>query len=309
MGTNKSTAVVLSGGGAKGAFQAGVLEVLNDQGYEFEIVSGVSVGTLNGAMLATGQLSTLIKVWENLTPEQVLREQSLFAIARKFLSYKIGFGKPPVSKFNNYPLQQLIRKYLLGKEVSVPFHFGFVKLDSGEYIQAVVRRDNDHKIDEMDLSRILASTAIPVIFNPVIQGDSIWVDGGLRNISPIKEVLPFNPDRVVIIPTEPLEEATVAAEVKDIIDIAFQAITIMLDEIFEEDIDRFLCINRLVEQAEKEGITLRKSNGDPYKFIEPIIIAPTTGLGDAIDFDNKRLNNLLELGRERAAEVLSDVKG
>lgn len=305
MGTDKTTAVVLSGGGAKGAFQAGVLQVLREKGYRFDMISGVSVGSLNGAMLATNQLPRLIDIWENLSPDQVLREQSLFTIARKFLSYKIGLGKPPLSKFNNAPLQQLMREHLLNKKVTIPFHFGFVKLETGEYVQAVVRQDNNHKIDEADLSRILASTAIPVIFNPVIQGDSIWVDGGLRNISPIKEVLPFNPDRVVIIPTEPLEEAPEAAEVRDIIHIAFQAITIMLDEIFEEDIDRFLSINRLVKQAETEGVTLTKSNGDSYKYIEPLIIAPEIKLGNAIDFENYRLRDLLELGRERALEVLN----
>lgn len=309
MQTENTTAVVLSGGGAKGAFQAGALQVLKENGYRFDIVSGVSVGSLNGAMLATDQLPTLIEIWENLSPELVLREQSLFTIARKYLSYKIGLGRPPLSKFNNAPLQQLMREFLLNKKVTIPFHFGFVKLETGAYIQAVVRHDNNHKIDEADLKRILASTAIPVIFNPVMQGDSVWVDGGLRNISPIKEVLPFNPDRVIIIPTEPLEEATEAAEIRDIINIAFQAITIMLDEIFEEDIDRFLSINRLVEQAEKEGVTLKKSNGDPYKYIDPLIIAPKNGLGSAIDFENNRLRDLLELGRERALEVLSDREG
>ncbi len=305
METDRSTAVVLSGGGAKGAFQAGALEVLHDKGYKFDIISGVSVGSLNGAMLATGQLSTLINIWEKLTPDQVFKEQSLFAIARKFLGYKIGIGKPPLSKFNNAPLQRLMQKYLLGKRVTVPFHFGFVKLDTGEYVQAVVQQGEEHDINEMDLERILASTAIPVIFNPVLKNDSVWVDGGLRNISPIKEILPFNPDQAIIIPTEPLEEAAEAAEVKDIIDIAFQAITIMLDEIFEEDIDRFLSINRLVKQAEKEGLMLRKSNGDAYKYIEPVIIAPRNSLGSAIDFDNNRLNDLIELGRVRAKEVLS----
>lgn len=306
MQTDKTTAAVLSGGGAKGAFQAGALQILREQGYRFDIVSGVSVGTLNGAMLATDQLSTLIEIWENLSPDQVLKEQSLFSIARKYLTYKIGIGKPPLSKFSNAPLQQLLRKYLLNKKVTIPFHFGFVKLKTGEYIQAVVRHDNDHRIDDPDLNRILASTAIPVIFNPVIQEDSIWVDGGLRNISPIKEVLPFNPDRVVIIPTQPLEEAPEAADVRDIIQIAFQAITIMLDEIFEEDIDRFLSINRLVEQAEREGLTLKKSNGSSYKHIDPIIIAPHESLGSAVDFENRRLRRLLELGRERALEVLSE---
>lgn len=304
MDKNKKTALVLSGGGAKGAFQAGALQVLRDKGYTFDIISGVSVGTLNGAMLATDQFETLIQVWENLTPGKVLKEQSLFSIARKYLTYKIGLGKPPLSKFKNYPLQQLMQKYLLDKKVNIPFHFGFVKLETGEYVKAVVRQGDDHAIDEMDLRRLLASTAIPVIFNPVLVGDSVWVDGGLRNISPIKEVLPYNPDRVIVIPTEPLEETRKPAEVKDIINIAFQAINTMLDEIFEEDIDRFLDINALVKQAEMKDVILKKSNGVPYKYIEPVIIAPGKSLGDALNFDNTNINRLLELGRSRAEEVL-----
>lgn len=304
MNKNKTTGLVLSGGGAKGAFQAGALQVLKEKGYHFEIISGVSVGTLNGAMLATDQFDTLIRVWENLSTEDVLREQSLFSIARKYLAFKIGLGKAPLSKFNNEPLRQLLREHLFGQKVTIPFYFGFVKLETGEYVQAVIQQNDDHTIDDMDLKRVLASTAIPVIFNPVLQGDSVWVDGGLRNISPIKEVLPYNPDRIIIIPTQPLEDSRKPADVKDIINIAFQAINTMLDEIFEEDIDRFLCINNLVKQAEKENITLRKSNGNPYKYIEPIIIAPEKSLGDALNFDNANLNNLLRLGRRRAEEVL-----
>ena len=105
----------------------------------------------------------------------------------------------------------------------------------------------------------------------------------------------------------PIDEAPDTAEVRDIIQIAFQAITIMLDEIFEEDIDRFLSINSLVEQAEEEGLILKKSNGSPYKYIDPIIIAPQESLGSAVDFENNRLRALLELGRERASKVLSEI--
>ncbi len=300
---DRKTALVLSGGGAKGAWQAGVLQVLLEEGFEFDVLSGVSVGTLNGSMLATGQFDTLIRIWENLRPGQVRTEQSLFTIARKYLAYRIGLGKPPVSKFNNEPLQRMMREHLLGREVKLPFYFGFVKLETGDYVKATVRR-GEHAIDEGDLRRLLASTAIPVVFNPVQAGGSVWVDGGLRNISPIKEVLPHGPDRVVIIPTEPLDHVSTDEEVRDIINIAFRTITVMLDEIFQEDIDRFLSINRLVEQAEAEGVTLRKSDGSAYKHVEPLIIAPEESLGSALNFENANVRQLLERGRRRAREVL-----
>lgn len=300
----KTTALVLSGGGSKGAYQAGVLEVLAEAGFGYEAISGVSVGSLNGAMLATGQLDELINVWQTITPEKVLRKHSLVSLARQYLIYKIGVGAPPVSRYNNSPLQQLMRKHLVGRSIKIPFHFGYVKLESGKYIQAVIRRTDGHLIDPSDLDRLLASTAIPVYFNPVHIGDSTAVDGGLRNISPIKEALPYNPDRMVIIPTQPVDREPAAKDLRDILDIAFRSINIMLDEIFHGDIDRFLGINRLAKQAEAEDLELRKSDGSPYKYIEPLIIDPKEPLGDGLDFSNRRVRQMIDLGRKRAREVL-----
>lgn len=306
MKKKEKTALVLSGGGAKGAFQVGALQVLKEAGYTFNAISGVSVGTLNGTMLAMGRFEELVDIWENLTPEKVLKEHSLFKIARQYLMYKIGLGKPPVSKYDNGPLRNLMRKYLLDKSVSMPFHFGFVKLETGEYVNAIIQDSDGYTINEMDINRLLASTAIPVIFNPVQVGDDMWVDGGLRNISPIRAVLPYNPDRVVLIPTSPYGAEPGRKEARDIISIAFRAIHIMLDEIFHEDIDRFLTINKLVKQAEAQGITLKRTNGISYKYIEPLIIAPENPLGSGLDFENGNVNKLMEVGRKRAREMLGE---
>lgn len=300
----KDTALVLSGGGAKGAFQAGALEVLREAGFTYNAISGISVGSLNGVMLATDQFDKLIKIWQGITTDKVYNKTSLVALARRYLSYKLGLSAPPVSRFHNKPLKELMQRHLLDKKVTLPFHFGYVKLESGVYVQAVVRRSGNHKIDHADLDRLLASTAIPVYFNPVDIGSSTAVDGGLRNISPIKEVLPYNPDRMVIIPTEPFGSDPGTTEVRDIIEIAFRSIDIMLDEIFQEDIDRFLVANRLVQQAESEGLTLTKSDGTPYKYIKPVLIDPERPLGDSVDFDNRRIREMMDYGRERAQEVL-----
>ncbi|PAU94582.1 hypothetical protein CK503_07245 [Aliifodinibius salipaludis] len=302
--TDQNTALVLSGGGAKGAFQAGALEVLKEAGYSFDAISGVSVGALNGVMLATDQFNELLDIWQEITPNKVLRKTSLLTLARQYLLYKIGFGSPPVSRYNNEPLQHLMHHYLKDKTVKLPFHFGYVKLESGEYVKATIRRTDGHTIDQDDLKRILASTAIPVYFNPAHIGDFTAVDGGLRNISPIKEVLPYRPDRIIIIPTEPVNKDPGTTKVRDILEIAFRSIDIMLNEIFHEDIDRFLVANRLVKQAETQGLTLKKSDGSPYHYIEPIIIAPEEPLGDALDFDNQRIRKLMEKGRNRTHQIL-----
>ncbi len=300
-----ATALVLSGGGAKGAFQAGALDVLRETGFTFDAISGVSVGSLNGAMLATGQFDSLIKVWTDITPDKILRKHSLLKLAQRYVSYKIGFSDPPVSRYHNKPLQELMKQYLLGKKVSLPFHFGYVKLESGQYVQATIRRTGDHQITQDDLNRLLASTAIPVYFNPTHIGDSTAVDGGLRNISPIREVLPYEPDRMIIIPTEPVGKDPGNTDVRDIFDIAFRSIDIMLNEIFNEDIDRFLTVNRLVQQAETKNLVLTKSDGSSYQYIEPIMIDPKEPLGDALNFDNNRIRDMIDRGRRRAKEILA----
>lgn len=305
MNGNNNTALVLSGGGAKGAFQVGALNVLREKGYSYDAISGVSVGALNGAMLTTMQFDELVSIWETITPGKVIRENSLFKIARQYLTYKIGLTEPPVSKYDNSPLHRLMREHLLGKQAKLPFHFGYVILETGRYVNAVIQWTGNHRIDEGDIHRVLASTAIPAIFNPSKIGDQLGVDGGIRNISPIADILPYSPERVIIIPTEPVGPEKEHEEVRDIISIAFRAINIMLDEIFNEDIDRFLTINRLVKQAEDKDLVLKKEDGTPYKYIEPIIIAPEESLGSALNFDNRNIRRMMEIGEQRAREVLN----
>ena len=302
---DERTALVLPGGGAKGAFQAGVLQVLREQGFTYDVISGISVGSLNGAMLATDQFDTMIKVWKNLTPKQVYRKKTLAGLARRYLQYKIGLGKPPVSKFDNGPLHTLLRDHLKDRPTTVPFTFGYVKLETGRYIRASIPHQEPHTISEEDIRRILASTAIPAVFNPVSVNGYQCVDGGLRDISPIREVLPYNPHRAIIIPTKPTDGLPRPVKSRDIIDIAFRSIDIMMDEIFYEDIARFLTINQLVRQAEDEGVELRHRTGRIYRHVHPLIIAPKEPLGDAMDFSNDNVRRLMQVGRDRAREVLS----
>lgn len=297
--------MVLSGGGARGAFQVGVLDVFCKQGYEFDMVSGVSVGALNGAMIATRQFTELQQLWRTIRKEDILRSRSLGEVIQQFVLYKIGIADPPRGLNNLTPLKRLLSNHLFGKEIHIPFHFGFVPLESGHYVNATIRREG-HRIDEDDILRILASSAIPFQFDPVDFYDQTLVDGGIRHISPIAQVLPYNPDEIVVIPTKPLDGRQEEAEVDDILQIGQRAIDVMLDEIFIEDIQRFVQINRLVGQANRQGITLKKPGNTPYKHINATIVAPTQILGDSLDFGEEILQKRYERGKERAREVLKN---
>src|SRR5699024_7795941 len=296
--------LVLSGGGAKGAFQIGALEIFYEYGYSFNVISGISVGALNGAMIATDQFAQLQELWQTISRSDILQHRSLAGVIKQFLLHKIGIGRPPLGLNGNAPLKRLLSNHLLGKKIKIPYHFGFVKLKTGDFVSAIIRQD-DHRINEDDILRILASSAIPVQFDPVEFYGQTLVDGGIRNITPIAEVLPHNPDEVVIIPTEPIGDRKDDAKVDDILQIAKRAVTVMLEEIFNEDIKRFVKTNRLVRQAEEQGITLKKPNELPYRYIEPLIVAPEKTLGDALNFDEQKISERYEAGQKRAREVLN----
>ncbi|SHE70871.1 NTE family protein [Fodinibius roseus] len=300
---NRKIALVLSGGGAKGAFQVGVLDIFCERGYEFDVVSGVSVGALNGAMIATRQFTELQKLWRTIRKEDILRSHSLGEVIKQFVLYKIGIADPPRGLNNLTPLKRLLSNHLFGKEVRIPFHFGFVPLESGHYVNATIRREG-HRIDEDDILRILASSAIPFQFEPVDFYDQTLVDGGIRHISPIAQVLPYNPDEIVILPTKPLDGRQEEAEVNDILQIGKRSIDVMLDEIFIEDIQRFVQINRLVGQASRQGVTLKKPDNTLYRHINATIVAPTQILGDSLDFGEGVLQDRYDRGQQRAREVL-----
>ena len=65
-------AIALGGGGAKGAYQIGAWQALQEAGVQYEAVAGVSVGALNGALMTMRDLETAKRVWENITFSQVI---------------------------------------------------------------------------------------------------------------------------------------------------------------------------------------------------------------------------------------------
>ena len=68
----KTYALALEGGGARGAYQVGVWKALAEKGIGFNAVSGTSVGALNGAMFAMGELDKAMDIWQNIAFSKVM---------------------------------------------------------------------------------------------------------------------------------------------------------------------------------------------------------------------------------------------
>ena len=292
---NKKTALVLSGGGAKGAFQFMAEKYAREvKGYHWEVIAGVSVGALNATMLAMGKYQRLEDLWQNISNNQIYTGRlNLWALI------KIAFGAKSV--YSNKPLKRLVHKEYEPDKFNVDLRVGAVSLQSGEYVSFRLS-------DPGFKNAVLASTAIPVVWAPVFVSPEYpdMVDGGVRNVSPLGDVLDSEPDEVVVINCGPEASPALNRPLGNALDVGMHALDLALNEIFITDLREFQRINRNVKEAQAQGAVLTKVNGKPYKHYECKIIQPDESLGDTLDFSTRATLMRMDAGWEKARQVLGD---
>lgn len=333
-------ALVLTGGGAKGAFQYAAEKYAREvKGYRWDVIAGVSVGALNGTMLAMEKYAQLEEIWTktlqmdpiytgDLGTGAILRfaAKQLLAILR--LPPFLGDSR---ALLGNQPLRRLIQQQFERGRVARDLRIGVVSLKSGAYHvyklehgQYQERHDRAGHTGEYVVSTevddaafkqiILASTAIPVIWPPeavlTVPGLESVVDGGVRNVNPIGDVLDAlgSPqDEVVVISCDPKEPSPAGAP-RTGVEIAKRSLDLVVAEIIRTDIREFERINLLVKQAEGK-VTLVNESGRPLVSYKSTIIRPEAPLDDALDFSPEAVGRSIAKGREMAQKVLGGPAG
>lgn len=159
------TGLILSGGGARGFAHAGILKALNKAGIFPDIISGVSAGAIVGALYADGH-----------TPDEIYK---IFYGEKHFFKY-VKIGVPGKGLFKMVGLRQNIEKHLNAKnfeDLKIPLIIAATNLNQG-------RIEYFHK--GVILDKILASSSIPVLFEPVEIGGELYVDGGVLDNFPVR---------------------------------------------------------------------------------------------------------------------------
>ena len=286
--------LLLSGGGAKGSFQAGVIEQLYNSGWKADVVAGISVGALNGAMVATGRAMRLTGLWRNISPEMVYKERGKLRAGWRYLLHKVGVKRADLGYYDNSPLFDTLRVNL-GNKYSTDFYCGSVDISTGEYVD---HRALKGMVPWNMIDQVVASTAIPLVFDPVHIGDEVHVDGGVRHMNPISTVLRhYEPSEIVIITCSPYKrDWQTERRVTDIVDIAKNSLDILLGEIFEKDLREFERINHLVRQANKQGVVLKNRNGKIYTDYTARLYQPYDSLGDSLNFTPSQAIKNIDLG-------------
>jgi NTE family protein len=289
----KKTALVLSGGGAKGAFQIMAEKYAREvKGYRWQIISGVSVGALNGMMLAMEKYARLEELWRNITREQIYTGKlNFWAVMR------IAFGAKSI--FSNAPLWKIIQQEYEPEKVRADLRVGAVSLQHGKMIRFI---PSDPGFDKA----ILASTAIPIVWNPVNVSpmNPDMVDGGVRDISPLGDVLDSEPTEIVIINCDPSYPQVRIEPFRNALDLGIHVLELMMNEILVNDIQEFIRINQNVQEAATGKIQLHNQQGKIYKSYKYKLIEPDEYLGDILDFSPEMIQMRMDAGWEKAREVL-----
>lgn len=176
---------MLSGGGAKGAWEAGAAARLIEGGVPVRLVAGSSAGALNAAMLADGRLDRLEALWRSVTREQVygLRPGVFFAgFLPGWLTLLALDGAG--SLLDPAPLRELITGALDFERVRAsPRRLLVITTDLARRAPRVF--DNA----SVSVEALMAAAAVPGAFPPVAVDGTLLVDGGLTGRAPVLEAL------------------------------------------------------------------------------------------------------------------------
>lgn len=197
----KKRALVLSGGGSKGAYEVGAMKALAEKGAYWTSVHGVSAGALNASWVAmrppeeqAKNIDELVDIWKGVKSSDNIYK----GWAPGFLKYLWSMWKG--SLHSGAPLRKLVKSYW-DREKSiksgVKLTVGCVSLTTGLY----------HAFDQSNdniMEYILASSHLPVVFEPLTVDGEQWVDGGIRHQIPILDALKERPDEIDVIITSPV---------------------------------------------------------------------------------------------------------
>lgn len=232
--SNTGTALIMPGGGARAAYQVGVLKALSEitqdsYEYPFPIFCGTSAGALNAVALASKEqnfhqsCAWLEDLWQTLGTEHVYRSdwsgifRNAWRLIASLFNSGIAVGRP-VALLDNTPLKQFLRDKIdfsgIGRNlkagklsavcvtamnyterVSVSFYQG------GPENAEWQRWRRQGIPTPLQLRHLLASTAIPTIFPPQRIGRNYYGDGALRQLAPISPALHLGAEKVMIIST------------------------------------------------------------------------------------------------------------
>lgn len=269
------TAFVLSGGGSKGAFQAGVIYQLLNKGIFPDVVYGTSVGAINAAAISYLEPDEIKDTWLNIEGDHEIIWPTGW---KKYLYWPKmlwtgGF-------YSLVPLEKQLRTLLKNRVHKCESYSCVVNLVSGkaEYIS------NYRVTKEEYIQSVIQSAAIPML----MEDRGLKVDGGVRHHTPLAQAVSDGADKIYVISCRPyrIENSNwkPSGKLPRTLEVGFRAIDdIMTHEVFVNDVKMLLHYNQHAEYFNKKNIEIH-------------LYAPDRFWMDTIDFSPEKIHPAFKAG-------------
>jgi NTE family protein len=296
--------LVLTGGGARSAYQVGVLlalaELMPRARNPFQVIVGTSAGAISAGVLASEAyywrraVAGLERVWANFHSAQVFHVDPAHML-RAGLHWVLALVSgglilsPPKSMLDNSPLRQLLGVHVdcagikrsiarghlraialcstsYGTGQSVAFYDGIEPIPEWARVQRVGRRT------DLTLDHLMASSAIPLLFPAMKLGEEYFGDGAMRQLNPLSPAIHLGADRLLIIGVRARRAAGVVVNRRETsMPTPGEIFGYMLDTLFTDqvygDLEQVEKINQLVTAAPEAARGLR--------YVETLMLAPS----------------------------------
>jgi NTE family protein len=300
-------ALYLAGGGARGAYQAGVLKaighILQTKKLPFDTISGVSVGSINGAILAENAddfptaLDKLESIWSEIHCQQIYKASN-FALGKSVLrnlSTLLIKQRQTGHLLDTEPLQQFLDETIdfsrIQQNIQAKHLETFEVISTCYETHQTISFYDYHQPDFEDWNyprhssqratintqHILASSALPLFFPPVTLDGFHYGDGSIGLVAPLRGAIRFQVDKILILGTRELPEFTDPETLKNG-DIAFAHILgNMMSGLFLDNLDRDIeMVNRMNEIATL--LSMWQKRRSPWRPISTLHLRPSRAM-------------------------------
>jgi len=302
------TALILPGGGARGAYQVGVLkaigEVTASPGNPFPVICGTSAGAINAALLAshahefTRGIQRLERFWSTMQCDRVYRTDA-WTVLKTGLRWAFSLASGgrlianPESLLDNEPLREFLGASLDLDGVNTAIGQGALRglsitasgyscaaaisfFQAAEEVEPWSRVRRHGQAAQINVSHLLASAALPLLFPAERIGNEYFGDGGMRMLAPLSPAIHLGADRLLVITTRdesPDPPPASAVPYPSLGEIGGYLLDTIFMDTLDADLNRLYRVNRTLDLMTAEQ---RETSG--LKKMDTLVIRPSQDL-------------------------------
>jgi NTE family protein len=302
--------LVLPGGGARAAYQVGVLKALAEilprrAPNPFSVVSGTSAGAINSVVLASRAhlfhlaVAEMEYVWSNFSSDQVFKADNWTMLRNglHWLRAIVGGGmgrSKPLSLLDNAPLRAMLRKRINFSAVQKSIDGGYIDAvavtaagytsarsvsfyQGAEHVEPWSRVRRCGQQGKITLDHLMASIAVPIVFPPVNIAGEYFGDGAMRQATPLSPAVHLGAERILVIGARnEVQDFESDANVEPAYPSLGRVSGYVLDALFMDglsaDMERLTRINLMLEQVPGRAI---EGDEGPLRGIDAMVMLPS----------------------------------